>query len=96
MYNLVLPSSLDPPSPKMLCTKLMDLKLLRARHGQLIAFQLVPALRLQFCMNESGHFLLNSLLLYPPDALACWLAFSFKKKLAVSPGYHRSKGSRNS
>lgn len=51
MLALVLPSSLDPSSSNMLRTKFMDLKLLRARHGQLIAFQLVPASRLQFCMR---------------------------------------------
>ena len=48
--------SLDPSSSNMLCMKFMDLKLLRARHGQLIAFQPVPASRLQFCMRAGTFF----------------------------------------
>jgi len=73
MLALVLPSSLDPPSSKMLCTKFMDLKLLRARHGKKMSFQRFAA----SVLYESGHFLL----LYPPAALACWLARAINEKI---------------
>jgi hypothetical protein len=62
----------------LLCTKFMDLKLLRARHGQLIAFQLVPASRLQFCMRAGTFF--STLFSYnPPAALVFWLAFGLAR-----------------